>query len=146
MKRSIITSAIVVLCSAFTAFAQSSLDDAVNERVERAAVSGAEMGSLVCEDASGNRVLCSGSVEETVLGIVTNTPYITLNKPSTPEGSRYIFMALVDSNGQDLAEGSYLKAGKNGRLEPTTEMVDAYAVALESLNGSGKIRVKLLKK
>jgi hypothetical protein len=138
---------LVMVGSTLTSIAQSTANDSFEAKISKTAVSGAVMGSLVCENADGDRVLCSGSVEETVLGIVTNLPYITLNKPATPEASKFIFEALVDATAGQVIEGTYLIPGKGGKLVPTADASGAYAVALAAASGANaKIRVKLLGK
>lgn len=138
---------IATVGAVFNGTAQSTANDSFESKIREVAVPGAVMGSVVCENADGDRVLCSGSVDETVLGIVTNLPYITLNKPATPEASKYIFEAVVDATEGQVVEGTYLIPGKGGKLVPTTEASGAYAVALATASGpNAKIRVKLLSK
>lgn len=107
------------------------------------------MGSLICEDASGTLVLCSGKMEETVSGIVTNLPYITLNKPSTPTSSKYIFSAIVSSEAGNIAKGDVLVPGSNGFLvrASSESKQQGYAIALEEMNSNEKtIKVKVTQK
>ncbi|MFM1874807.1 MAG: hypothetical protein RL266_544 [Bacteroidota bacterium] len=138
---------VVIVGMTFNSTAQSTASDSFEEKIKEMSVPGAVIGSLVCENANGDRVLCSGSVEETVLGIVTNLPYITLNKPATREASKYIFEACVDASTSLVAEGTYLIPGKGGKLVPTSDASIAYAVALDAASSSNaKIRVKVLSK
>jgi len=126
-------------------YGQSTASDSFEHKLKESAVPGAMMGSLVCQDARGARVLCSGSLDETVLGIVTNTPYITLNKPRSMNDSKFIFSALVDASSDPVTVGTHLGPGEGGKLTPVSEVSKAYAVALESASGSNAmIRVKIL--
>ncbi len=130
----------------FSTSAQTTASDDFSHKIQKVAVAGAQLGSLVCENSEGERILCSGGLEETVLGIVTNVPYITLNKPASPTDSRFIFNAVVSAKDHDIAKGSYLKPGQNGNLVYTSSKEDAYAIALDAATGGNTmISVKLLK-
>ena len=127
--------------------AQSTLDESVRAKIAKRTVAGAEMGSLICQDASGKLALCSGEIEETVMGIATNVPYVTLNKPASPDGNRSVFHALVTNDNGAIAKGDLLVANKGGTLTKATEGSSAlaYAMPLSDLNDpKGKIKVKLL--
>ncbi len=125
--------------------AQSTTDGGLEARMAKGVVQGAQIGSVVCENASGTRVLCSGSLEETVLGIVTNVPYVTLNKPATKDGSRFIFDAFVSAEAGVVQKGDYLIAGANGSFVRSETPVSAYAVALDDVSSGQKlVKVKVL--
>lgn len=121
----------------------SEMDNAIAQYMQAKTISGAELGMLLCEDAEGNKVACSGAVEETVLGIVTSVPYVTVNKPANSDASKYVFDARVSG---DVSKGDYLKAVSGGALGKCNkdEMHLAYAVAIEDANGKGSIRVKVI--
>lgn len=138
---------IVAFCLVgFSTLAQSTASNDFSHKIEKVAVAGAQLGSLVCENANGERVLCSGSMEETVLGIVTNVPYITLNKPAGPNDSKFIFNATVSAKDNAIAKGDFLAAGQGGNLVYSSDKANAYAIALDDVSGgTGMIRVKLIK-
>lgn len=137
---------------ATSAFAQSSkgasgLDSDINSMVADNAIPGVQLGSLICEDAAGNKVLCSGKIEETILGIVTNIPYVTLNKPANADASKFIFSSNVSADNGAVQKGDFLIAGSNGNFIRTESERNAYAIALEEVNsGQEQIRVKVLSK
>lgn len=138
--------AVVALVS--TAVAQdanvsSELDNAIAQYMQTKTVSNAELGMLLCEDAEGNKVACSGAIEETILGVVTSVPYVTVNKPQNSSASKYVFSARVSG---EITKGDYLKAVSGGALGKCNkdEMHLAYAVAIEDANGKGSIRVKVI--
>jgi hypothetical protein len=106
----------------------------------------AQIGMVMCDGEDGKLSPCSGALEETVLGIVTNVPYVTLNKPSSQGESKFIFNALVSDENGSIVRGDYLKAGKDGKLVKTEDSTSAYAVALESADGSRLMKVKVIKK
>lgn len=141
-------SAIVAVCGTLNANAQSSLNQSFEKKIAEKNVPGAQLGSLVCENAEGKLTLCSGALEETVAGIVTNVPYVTLNKPASPNASKSIFSAAVSSEAGNIAKGDFLTAGPNGTLVRCDDnrTAFAYAVALDELTGQGMIRVKVLSK
>jgi len=134
----------MVLSTGFEAIAQTSIDDQVNVRLLERSVAGAQLGSLICEDANGKMVLCSGNVEETVLGIATNVPYVTINKPATPDASKFIFNAMVSNENGSIANGDRLMASKGGVLVKCSNEIDGYAIALDDASDKGTIRVKLI--
>ena len=108
-------------------------------------VPGIELGELVCEDVNGQMVRCSGAIEETILGIVTNVPYITVNKPASPDASRYIFDALISVDNGNVVAGDQLVAGSVGTLVKSADQKQQpYAIALQNADKNGIFRVKLL--
>jgi hypothetical protein len=125
----------------------SDLDEAINTYMQSKQVDGAELGMVLCEDAQGNKVICSGSIEESVLGVVTSVPYLTVNKPASSRDSRFIFDAMVSSENGQISSGDYLKAVSGGKFGKCTkeEIPFAYAIALEDANGKENIRIKILK-
>jgi hypothetical protein len=131
-------------------FGQISRLGEIEKRIAERSIPGAQIGSLACEDNTGKWNLCSGALDETVLGVITNVPYITLNKPADPKGSRNIFEAFVSSENGAIVAGDRLVAHKGGVLakaQVNAAFVENYAVALESQNtGTGKIKVRLLSK
>lgn len=141
----------LVFLFAVSADAQSSkgastLDSQISAMVADNALPGAQVGSVICEDAAGNKVVCSGKMEESVLGIVTNVPYVTLNKPATAGGSKFIFESFVSADGGVVNKGDYLVAGSSGNFVKTEVASLAYAIALESVeSGQRTIKVKVLK-
>lgn len=141
-------SAIVALFGTLNTNAQSSINQSFQKKIAEKNVPGAQLGSLVCENAEGKLVLCSGNLEETVAGIVTNVPYVTLNKPANPSASKSIFSAMVSTEAGTISKGDFLTAGPNGTLVRCDENRSnfAYAVALDNLTGQGMIRVKILSK
>ena len=129
----------------FSTLAQSTASNDFNHKIEKVAVAGAQLGSLVCENAQGQRILCSGIQEETVLGIVTNVPYITVNKPASPDASRYIFDALISVDNGNVVAGDQLVAGSVGTLVKSADQKQQpYAIALQNADKNGIFRVKLL--
>ena len=141
-------SALVASFGSINANAQSSINQAFQKKIAEKNVPRAQLGSLVCENAEGTLVLCSGTIEETVAGVVTNAPYITLNKPASPNASKSIFSALVSADAGAISKGDFLTAGSNGTLVHCDENKSkfAYAIALDDLSGQGMIRVKVLTK
>lgn len=136
--------AFIAVCTLGTSsvFAQNSTIPAV---VSERTVENAQLGSLICEDANGKMVLCSGNLEETVLGIATNVPYVTINKPATPDASKFIFNAMVSDENGAIRKGDLLVAAKGGSMaKASVSDANAYAIALEDANGNGTIRVKLI--
>ncbi|MGB0917799.1 MAG: hypothetical protein ACPGU4_09425 [Flavobacteriales bacterium] len=143
---------LIVLASIFAfvlvggnSFAQetSSLPASVSVRT----MQGVALGTVMCEDASGKMAACSGTIEETILGIVTNTPYITLNKPSEKGASRFIFDSFVSADAGKIEKGDYLVAGTDGNFVRTEKANLAYAMALDNVDSGQKtIRVKVLSK
>jgi hypothetical protein len=107
-------------------------------------VSGIELGDLVCEDVNGQMVRCSGAIEETILGIVTNVPYITVNKPTSASESKYIFNAQVSTVTNAISRGDHLALTKDGRLEKAQGSSKAYAIAMEDATANGLIPVKVI--
>ena len=136
-----------LFASAQDANSSSELDATVHEYMDSKSVDGAELGMVLCEDGDGERVGCSGSIEETVLGIVTNVPYITVNKPANSSGSRFVFTAKVSESAAAISKGDYLKAVEGGNFGKCSkeEVPFAYAVALEDAAGKDRIRVKVIK-
>ncbi len=106
-----------------------------------------QIGMVVCEDANGEMNPCSGALEESVIGIVTNVPYVTVNKPVDPKASRFNFVANVSEADGAISQGDYLKIAAGGTLVriKTDEIPFAYAVALENANGKGQITVKVIR-
>ena len=152
--KTIITSAttiFLVLLFAVSVEAQSSkeastLNSQINSIIADNAIPGAQLGSVICEDAEGNKIVCSGKMEESILGIVTNVPYVTLNKPATADGSKYIFDSFVSTDNGLVNKGDFLVAGSNGNFVKTEVASLAYAIALESVeSGQRTIKVKVLK-
>jgi len=133
---------VVIVAMASNVMAQQSaeLPKAYMEKM----IPGAQLGMVMCQNASGNTVACSGNIEETILGIVTNVPYVTVNKPANPNGSKFIFEALVSSSNGALSKGDFLVAGKEGRLVLSNDANQAYAVLLDDIAIDGKARVKVL--
>ncbi len=129
-------------------FAQSNLDQSIDKKVAARNIPTAQIGSLICENATGELSLCSGNIEETVIGIATNVPYVTINKPATPNGNKSIFDANISVDNGPIIKGDLLIANHGGTLaKANSDMISfAYAIALEDANGLGKIRVKLLGK
>ncbi len=110
-------------------------------------VPGAQLGMVMCEDANGTMLACTGNMEETILGIVTSIPYVTINKPTSPDGSKYIFESYVSADNGAVNKGDYLIAGASGNFVKAESESTAYAIALEEVQGGQKmIRVKLLSK
>jgi hypothetical protein len=129
----------------FSSSAQTTASNDFNHKIEKVAVAGAQLGSLACENSLGQRILCSGSVEETVLGIVTNVPYITINKPATADASRFIFDALISVENGNVVAGDHLVANSGGTLAKSADQKQQpYAIALQNADKNGIFRVKLL--
>jgi hypothetical protein len=152
--KTIITSAttiFLVLLFAVSVEAQSSkeastLSSQINSIIADNAIPGAQLGSVICEDAEGNKIVCSGKMEESILGIVTNVPYVTLNKPVNAGGSKYIFDSFVSTDNGLVNKGDFLVAGLNGNFVKTEVASLAYAIALETVeSGQRTIKVKVLK-
>ncbi|MFM1874805.1 MAG: hypothetical protein RL266_542 [Bacteroidota bacterium] len=134
--------ALIQFASSELSFAQEStlLPAGYEERV----VSGLELGDVVCENANGKMVKCSGAIDETVLGIVTNVPYITINKPAKASESKFIFNAQVSTANHPINRGDYLVLSKDGKLEKSQETSQPYAIALEDALVDGLIQVKIV--
>jgi hypothetical protein len=140
--------ALVTLIS-FTSFGQSksAFQAELDKKVAEKTISGAVLGMVMCEDAQGNMTACSGSVEESVVGIVTNVPYVTLNKPATKEASKFIFDSFVSADNGTVRKGDYLAAGSKGSFVKTESANLAYAIALADVeSGQQTIKVKVLNK
>jgi hypothetical protein len=139
-----------ILCCLIAAnsFAQLSQSGKLEERIAQRSIPNAEIGSLACEDNSGKWTLCSGALDETILGVVTNVPFITVNKPSHPKASKTIFEAFVSAENGEIASGDVLVAHRGGVLAKSKAdgmFPEAYAVALENFNGGrGKIKVRIV--
>ena len=135
------------LALAQDANSSSELDATIQEYLDSKSIDGAELGTVLCEDAHGNKVICSGAIEETVLGIVTNVPYLTINKSANSSASKYVFSSKVSESNGTIAKGDYLKAVEGGNFGKCSkeEIPFAYAVALEDAAGKDKIRVKIIK-
>lgn len=135
------------VASAQDANSSSELDASIQEYIRSKSVEGAELGTVLCEDADGNKVVCSGSIEETVVGIVTSVPYVTLNKPVDSSASKFVFTARVSESTGAIVKGDYLKAVEGGNFGRCSkeEVPFAYAIALEGASGKDRIRVKILK-
>lgn len=131
-------------------FGQISRSGQIEKRLAERSIPNAQLGSLACEDNTGKWTLCSGALDETVLGVVTNVPYITVNKPADPKGSKNIFTAFVSSENGAVVAGDRLIAHEGGVLAKAKEdaqFIENYAVALEHLDsGTGRIKVRLLNK
>jgi len=125
--------------------AQNATEQAFQDKIAEKQVPGAQLGSLICQNADGKMVLCSGDLEETILGVTTNVPYITLNKPATPNANKAIFNANVSAVSGVITRGDFLTAGNNGQLVKCNDSHLAYAIALDDANGTQTIRVKVLK-
>ena len=142
---------VVLVCAlALVMFASSTFAQQTTElpaAIAKRTIPGAELGKVMCEDAAGNMVACSGALEETVLGIVTNVPYVTLNKPTTKDGSRFIFESFVSAEAGSINKGDYLVAGSNGNFVRSEDSNMAYAIALDEVaSGQKKVRVKVISK
>lgn len=135
------------VASAQDANSSSELDATVQEYMDSKSVDGAELGMVLCEDADGNRVVCSGSIEETVLGVITSAPYVTVNKPANSTASKFVFTAMVSESNGPISKGDYLKAVEGGSFGKCSkdEIPFAYAVALDDSAGKDRIRVKIIK-
>ncbi|MGE0637894.1 MAG: hypothetical protein AB7P01_15735 [Bacteroidia bacterium] len=108
--------------------------------MQKGYVNGAEIGSLICQDENGNRIVCSGSETETILGFATNIPYVTINKPSNPEDKSKQFSAIA---GGSVKKGDLLVAGTKGTVIPGT--TGSYAIAMEDAVSGQTFKVKLVK-
>jgi hypothetical protein len=146
MKNSLVifvSTAVLVMLTA-TVFAQQTTE--LPAKIAERNIVGAQIGMVMCEDAGGNTVPCTGSLEESILGIVTNVPYVTFNKPTSKDGSRFIFDSFVAAENGVISKGDYLTAGSNGNFVKTEVLSLAYAIALESVeSGQRTIKVKVLK-
>lgn len=120
-----------------------SFDDKLNHKIETGSVQGAEKGSLICQDENGNKIVCSGSELELILGFATNAPYITINKPENPNDRSNQFTAIA---GSQILKGDFLIAGKNGSVISTLNNSMAYAIAIEDAVLGQKLKVKLVNK
>lgn len=124
------------------------LDRSISEYMASKMIEGAQLGYMLCEDAQGKRVICSGDISETALGVITSVPYVTVNKPQHPGDSHHVFEAHVSvSNGQ-IEAGDYLKPVADGRLGKceADEIPFAFGMALQSAKTDSRIRVKVLKR
>ncbi len=152
MKNLTLSVCYIILCCVLTknAFGQISRSGEIEKRLAERNIPGAQLGSLACEDNTGKWTLCTGALDETILGVVTNVPYITVNKPADPKGSKNIFVAFVSSENGSIVAGDRLIAHKGGVLAKAKEdaqFIENYAVALEHFDsGTGKIKVRLINK
>jgi hypothetical protein len=124
----------------------ASFQDQIDKKVAERTIPGAVIGMVMCEDADGNKVACSGNVEESIIGIVTSVPYVTFNKPRSKEASKFIFDSFVAAENGAINKGDYLTAGSNGNFVKTEIASLAYAIALEDVeSGQMTIKVRVLK-
>ncbi|MFT4982592.1 MAG: hypothetical protein ACI9UR_002467 [Bacteroidia bacterium] len=132
-----------------TSFGQSmeEFQAQLDKKIADKTIPGATLGMVMCEDATGNMVACSGNIEESVVGIVTNVPYVTLNKPVSRNASKFIFDSFVSADKGSILKGDYLVAGTNGNFVKTESANLAYAIALANVeSGQQTIKVKVLNK
>jgi hypothetical protein len=150
MKTLIFFSALLSLSliTSLNCFGQISRSGQIEKRLAERSIPNAQLGSLACEDNTGKWTLCSGALDETVLGVVTNVPYITVNKPADPKGSKSIFNAFVSAENGAIKTGDLLVAHRGGMLAKAKDdarFAENYAVALEDFDGgNGQIKVKVI--
>lgn len=144
MKKLLIISFLIF--SIFCANAQNSVMN--NTSNKKRTINEAKIGSLIAIDEYGNYILATGSIYEKIVGFTTSAPYVTPNKPTSPNGSRVKFYGIVSvDEGGIIKEGDFLCPCKNhpGFVKKCSENEDAYAVAQESANTEAqKIKVKVL--
>jgi hypothetical protein len=115
------------------------------QRVAQRTIANAQKGDLICTDANGNYILCTGNISETVMGFTTNVPYVTPNKPATPNASKAIFEARASVANGPIKAGDYVAAGTEPGKVVKGDSKNAYAIALEDATANGQtFKVKVL--
>jgi len=147
MKKLLIISFLIF--SIFYANAQNSvITNSYNNKIKKRTINEAQIGSLIAIDEYGNYVLSTGSIYEKIVGFTTSAPYVTPNKPSSPNGSRVEFEGIISvDEGGVIKEGDFLCPCKNhhGHVKKCLESENPYAVAQENGNSENqKIKVKVL--
>ncbi|MCW3127649.1 MAG: hypothetical protein JWO03_3307 [Bacteroidetes bacterium] len=112
-----------------------------NERV----VANAQVGSLICTDAHGKYVVCTGSDYEKVKGFATSVPYVTINKAVKGEKPNE-FKAIASLQGGAIKAGDRVCASTvAGQVKKCSEMDVPYAIALSDASADATvIKVKVL--
>lgn len=106
--------------------AQNSADDAgLRAKMQKSMIPSAKVGSLMCEDANGNMIVCSGDEFEKVIGFATSTPYVTVNKRSKGE-NQDTFDGFASG---EISVGDYVSAGPNGTVKRCDNVAFAYGKA-----------------
>ena len=121
------------------------IDAMAKEKYNQGIVEGSRVGSLICKDANGKFVLCTGSEYEKVEGFTTNAPFVTINKPAKGEKANE-FSAIISLEGGPIKKGDRLTASSTpGSVRKCTEMDVPVAIALTDAKGEGQvIKVKVL--
>ncbi len=141
---------LAVLATSFGTIAQTTTNSEaeLNAQWEMAlakkTIPGVELGTLMCEDANGNMVICSGDEFEKVLGFATSIPYVTVNK--RPKGQNQdTFEGKASLAGGEISEGDYVCAGPNGTVKRCEKIDFPYGKALSGASGENQtITVRVL--
>ena len=142
MKKILFPIVLLVLSTLNYAYSQSTTGaqppKGYNERI----IPGVEIGRLMCQNESGQMVICSGNEFEKILGFATNVPYVTVNKPQNSTDKKDEFSAFASGK---ISKGDYVTAGKNGTVIRCEKSDFPYGVAMEDAISEGqKIIVKIL--
>jgi len=115
-------------------------------RMAERTISAAKKGDLICTDANGKFVLCSGNSDETIEGFTTNVPYVTPNKPATPKAKKDEFNALASVKNGEIKAGDFIcPCGEAGKVVKCSQNDNPYAKALEGAAANGQsFKVKVL--
>ncbi len=124
-----------------------SLDDKINEKIQKKTLNNAQVGDLISLDEFGNYILATGSPFEKILGFTTNAPYVTPNKPKNPNDSRVEFVGIVSTENGPIKENDKLCPSSKypGKVKKCTDNEIPYAIAQENaFSERQKIKVKVL--
>ncbi|CAN5426800.1 hypothetical protein BH09BAC1_BH09BAC1_23890 [soil metagenome] len=139
---------ITAICMANTLSAQTKLDSETmaREKYNEGVVEGSQVGSLICKDANGKFVLCTGSDYEKVQGFATSAPFVTINKPAMGEKANEFSAIVSVKEGGAIKRGDRLTAGTTpGSVRKCTELDVPIAIALTDAESEGAIiKVKAL--
>ena len=123
----------------------NTVDKMIQQKTEQKTIANAQKGDLICTDENGKYVLCTGKESESIKGFTTNVPYVTPNKPLTPEAKKDEFQALASSQNGEIKAGDFVcPCSEPGKVVKCTRGNRPYAKALEDASTAGqsfKVRV-----
>ncbi len=125
--------------SVFSQTANSPTNELAQKKQKENQISGAKVGQMACRDESGKLTLCSGAEFENIQGIITNEPFITINKPASPNANRRVFQAYVSLANGTIEKGTNLCTGKGGTLQTCTKGWLPFAIAAENATTEGSL-------
>lgn len=130
--------------SAEASKAKAKFDAEATARYNQKVIAGAQVGSLICTDASGKYVVCSGSDYEKVKGFATAVPYVTINKAAKGEKQNE-FKAIASLGGGAIKAGDRLCASAAGQVKKCSATDVPYAIALTDATADATvIQVKVI--